>query len=319
MSVALDDWDRKILYELDKDASVTLKNLSRKVGRSKEFVFYRLKRLEKEKVINGYTAIVDMSKLGYFTFRLYLRFQNADDDRINEMVEYLKEEEQVWTIAELHGKWDYAFFLGVENITDFHDIWKGFLATFKGNIKENKIAIYSPVHNFNKRFFMPEGKEVVEKVIGTGKEVKVDDLDMKIIKTWGPNVRQSSAEVAHKLKTSPMTVASRIKALKEKKIIAGCKIDIDQGKLGYQGYRVDLYLNRTDRRNEIFSYCRNHSNIYQINDSIGGADFEFEIIVKDLEELLRIMNDMITTFKGVIASYEYFSFAVFPKLTIVPD
>ena len=319
MSVALDEWDRKILYELDKDASMGLKNLSRTVGRSKEFVFYRLKRLEKEKVINGYTAIVDMSKLGYFTFRVYLRFQNADDERINEMVEYLKEEEHVWTIAELHGKWDYGFFVGVKRTGEFHKMWKGFLLGFKENIKENKIAIYSPVHNFNKRFFMPHGKEVVEKVIGTGSEEKVDDLDMKIIKTWGVDVRQSSAEVAHKLKTSPMTIANRIKVLKKKKIIAGCKIDIDQGKLGYQGYRVDLSLNKTDRRNEIFSYCRNHSNIHQINDSIGGADFEFEIIVKDLEELLKIMNDMITTFKGVIASYEYFSFSVFPKLTIVPD
>ena len=235
------------------------------------------------------------------------------------MVDYLKEKEHVWTIAELHGKWDYGFFVGVKRIDEFHKMWKGFLLVFKENIKENKIAIYSPVHNFNKRFFMPEGKEVVEKVIGIGKEEKVDDLDMKIIKTWGPNVRQSSAEVAHKLKTSPMTIANRIKALKEKRIIAGCKIDIDQGRLGYQGYRVDLYLNDTSRNREIFSYCRNHSNIYQINDSIGGADFEFEIIVKDLEELLRVMNDMIVTFKGTIASYEYFSFSVFPKLTIVPD
>ncbi len=319
MTVTLDEWDRKILYELDKDASVPLKSLSRAVGRSKEFVHYRIRRLEKEKVINGYTAIVDMSKLGYFTFRVYLKFQNADDARITEMVDYLKQEEHVWTIAELHGKWDYAFFLGIKKIQEFHKIWKGFLLVFKENVKENKIAIYSPVHNFNKRFFMKEGTQVVEKVIGTGSEGKVDELDMRIIKTWGVDVRQSSAEVAHKLKTSPMTIANRIKVLKEKRIIAGCKIDIDQVKLGYQGYRVDLYLNKTDRRNEIFSYCRNHSNIYQINDSIGGADFEFEIIVKDLEELLGIMNDMLVKFKGTIASYEYFSFSVFPKLTIVPD
>lgn len=319
MAVNLDEWDRKILYELDKDASVPLNKLSRVVGRSKEFVFYRLKRLEKEKVINGYTAIVDMSKLGYFTFRIYLKFQNADNARINEMVEYLKKEEHVWTIAELHGKWDYAFFLGVERISEFHKIWKGFLLVFKENIKENKIAIYSPVHNFNKRFFMSGETEVVEKAIGTGTDEKVDELDMKIIKTWGTDVRQSSAVVAHKLRTSPNTISERIKKLKQKKIIAGCKIDIDQVKLGYQGYRVDLYLNNTERRNEIFSYCRNHSNIYQINDSIGGADFEFEIIVKDLEELLKIMNDMMVKFNGVIASYEYFSFSVFPKLTIVPD
>ncbi len=319
MVVNLDDWDRKILYELDKDASVHLKALSRAVGRSKEFIHYRIKRLEKEKVINGYTAIVDMSKLGYFTFRIYLKFQNADDSRIDEIVEYLKKEEHVWTIAELHGKWDYGFFVGVKKIGEFHRMWKGLLLVFKENIRENKIAIYSPVHNFNKRFFMKDGTDVVEKAIGTGTDEKVNDLDMKIIREWGKDVRQSSVEVARKLGTAPNTISERIKRLKEKKIIAGCKIDIDQVKLGYQGYRVDLYLNDTKRRSEIFSHCKSHPSIYQINDSIGGADFEFEIIVRNLEELLAIMNDMLVKFKGTIASYEYFSFSVFPKLTIVPD
>lgn len=319
MIVKLDQWDRKILYELDKDASTGLKDLSKVIGRSKEFVHYRIKRLENEKVIKGYTAIVDMSKLGYFTFRVYLRFQNADEDKIEEMVEYLKAEDEVWTIAQLHGRWDYAFFIGVKKIPDFHNVWKGFLSGFKENIRENRIAIYSPIHNFNKRFFMPPGTKVIEKVIGTGPEEKIDRLDLKIIKTWGVNVCQSSSEVAKKLNTSPKTISTRIKALRKKKIVVGCKIDLDQSRLGYQGYRVDLSLNTMEKNRELFSYCRNHPNIYQINDSIGGADFEFEVIVKDVDELLKMMNGMMKRFRGMIRDYEYFSFLVFPKLTIVPD
>ena len=319
MVVKLDGWDRKVLYELEKDASISLSKMSKAVGRSKEFISYRIKRLEGEGVIKGYTAIVDMSKLGYFTFRVYLKFQNTDDLKVMEMVELLKKEEKVWTIAKLHGKWDYAFFIGVKNLMEFHDVWDAFLSTFKENIKENRIAIYSPIYNFNKRFFMPEGKGIVERAIGVGPEQKVERLDMNIIKTWGSDVRQSSPEVARKLNTTPKTVTRRIKVMRMKKIITGCKIDLDQGTLGYQGYRVDLSLNSVMRKRELFSYCKNHPNIYQINDSIGGADFEFEIIVQGLEELLRIMNDMMVTFRGVIRDYEYFSFLVFPKLTIVPD
>ena len=43
------------------------------------------------------------------------------------------------------------------------------------------------------------------------------------------------------------------------------------------------------------------------------------MIVKDLDELLSIMNEMLSTFRGTIRNYEYFSFLIFPKLTIVPD
>ena len=319
MEAKLDDWDRKLLYELDKDASISLSNLSRIIGRSKEFVAYRIKKLEEEKVINGYTAIVDMSRLGFFTFRVYLRFQNIDDEKIKEMVEYLKKEGNVWTIAELHGKWDYAFFLGVKKIPDFHEIWKGFLLVFKKNIKESKIALYSPIHNFNKRFFMPQGAKIIERMTGASIGEKTDELDLQIINVWGADVRQSLNEIAKKLKTTPNTVANRIKILRKKKIIVGCKIDLNQGKMGYQGYRVDLYLNSTERREELFNYCKNLSALYQINDSIGGADLELEVIVKYLDELLKMMNDMMVAFKGVINTYEYFSFFIFPKLTIVPD
>ncbi len=319
MEVKLDNWDRKILYELDRDASIGLKKIAVLVGRSKEFVSYRIKRLEKEKVINGYTAIVDMSKLGYLIFRIYLRFQNTCDERVKEIVDYLKEEDRIWTIAQLHGRWDYAFFIGIKNVQDFHEVWKQFLFRFKENINESRIAIYYPVYNFNKRFFMSQRHKVVERVIGTGPLEKVDGLDMKIIRTWGVDVRQTPSEIAKRLKTSPKTISSRIKMLKKKKIIVGCKADIGQDRLGYQGYRVDLCLNSTEKEDELFAYCKNHPSIYQINDSIGGADFEIEMIVKNLQELLEIMNEMMVSFKGSIRNYEYFSFLVFPKLSIVPD
>src|SRR3989338_2271609 len=104
MLIKLDEWNKKILCELEKDASISLKDLSRKIGRSKEFISYRIKMLEKEGVINGYTAIVDMSKLGYFTFRVYIKFQNTDEEKANEIILFLKEKEKVWTIAKLHGK-----------------------------------------------------------------------------------------------------------------------------------------------------------------------------------------------------------------------
>ena len=319
MLVKLDEWNKKILYELEKDASIRLKELSRKVGRSKEFVSYRVKMLEKEGVINGYTAIVDMTKLGYFTFRVYIKFQNTDDEKAREIIDFLKTKEKVWTIARLHGKWDYAFFVGVKQISDFHGIWNTFLDNFKENIKESRIAIYSLIHNFNKRFFMSSVSGVIERTIGIGNQEKIDDLDLSIISSWGADVRQSSVELSKKLKTSPKTISNRIKALRKKKIVVGCKIDLNQSKLGYQGYRVDIYLNNTKRKAELFSYCKKLQNIYQINDSIGGADLELEIIVKDLDELLNIMNSMIAQFKGTIRDYEYFSFLVFPKLTIIPD
>src|SRR3989344_9091355 len=113
----IDAYDRKLLYELDKNSKISLQELSAKLRRSKQFVLYRMKQLEESNIITGYNAIVDMSKLGYFSFRVYFKFQQTTIDEGRQFVDYVRNNlKQVWTITSMHGKWDYALFLGVRNI-----------------------------------------------------------------------------------------------------------------------------------------------------------------------------------------------------------
>ena len=56
--------DKKILYELEKDARITNSLIARKVGLSKDAVGYRIKQLEEKGIIKGYRAIIDVNKNG---------------------------------------------------------------------------------------------------------------------------------------------------------------------------------------------------------------------------------------------------------------
>jgi len=170
----LDLFDKKIIYELEKDSSQSISGIARKIRRSKEFVNFRINRLEKENIILGYSAIVDMSKLGYFTFRIYLKWQNMTKEQKQHFYDFIKNKENVWTLAILHEKWDLAFFVGAKTsdyIESFHKIWDEIQLQYKEKIAESKIAIYSPVHNFNKRFFLDSDKnvEIVERIYGKAK------------------------------------------------------------------------------------------------------------------------------------------------------
>ena len=137
MEAKLDKFDKKILYELDKDSSISLQELSKRIGRTKQFIHFRIKKLESEGIIEGYNAIVDMSKLGYFTFRLYFYFQNFLNTDEKEFVDFLKKDlSQVWTITRMHGKWDYAIFIGVKTITEFHEVWDAIMLNYKEKIKK---------------------------------------------------------------------------------------------------------------------------------------------------------------------------------------
>jgi len=320
MIVNIDSYDKKLLYELDKNSKASLTELSKKLKRSKQFILYRMKKLEEAGVITGYHAIVDMSKLGYFTFRIYFKFQQMTEDDGKNFIKHIRDKlKNVWTITSMHGRWDYALFLGVKNILDFHIIWDDIMNSYKEKIKSYNVSIYSPIHNFNRVFFLEESKENIERIYGAGKEEKIYDKDLRLIEIYGDNVRQSLLDLSTKLKMAPETIHKRIKNLEKRKIIIGYKIGIDLKKLGYVSYRVNLNLISTKRNKELFDYCHYHKNIYQINDSIGGSDFEIEVVVQDLDHLTRLINGIKEKFIDVINDVEYFGFSTYHLLRYLPD
>lgn len=61
----MDKIDEKILKNLMVDARVSARQLALKLGMSTVTILSRIKKLEKEKIIKGYTALIDHEKLGY--------------------------------------------------------------------------------------------------------------------------------------------------------------------------------------------------------------------------------------------------------------
>lgn len=67
MSHDLDPFERKILAELQRDASLTTAELAKRVGLSASPCWRRVERLEKEGIIARRVALVDRRKIGLNT------------------------------------------------------------------------------------------------------------------------------------------------------------------------------------------------------------------------------------------------------------
>ncbi len=63
--MSLDKTDEKIIKHLLVDARQSARQLAIKLDMSTVTVLSRIKKLEKEKIIHGYTAIIDHEKIGY--------------------------------------------------------------------------------------------------------------------------------------------------------------------------------------------------------------------------------------------------------------
>ena len=65
MTEEIDDVTLRILSVLQEDCRLSFNKIARKVGISVGTAFNRIKSLEKQGILKGYTAILDSSKLGY--------------------------------------------------------------------------------------------------------------------------------------------------------------------------------------------------------------------------------------------------------------
>jgi Lrp/AsnC family transcriptional regulator for asnA, asnC and gidA len=61
----MDNIDEKILKHLMVDARCSARQLALKLGMSTVTILSRIKKLEKEKIIKGYTVLIDHEKIGY--------------------------------------------------------------------------------------------------------------------------------------------------------------------------------------------------------------------------------------------------------------
>ena len=81
MAYNLDNTDKRILFELERDARITDSALAKIVKKSKDSVRYRIKKLEDEKIITGYRTWIDYSKIGYRSSTIYLNLINIPEKK----------------------------------------------------------------------------------------------------------------------------------------------------------------------------------------------------------------------------------------------
>ncbi|MEM1619437.1 MAG: Lrp/AsnC family transcriptional regulator [Fervidicoccaceae archaeon] len=104
--VEVDELDLALIEALRRNARASLREIARQIGRSPSVVLSRLRRLESEGVIRGYTALIDYKKIGYDVCALTLL--QVDGAHIAEVERALASEPNVRIVFDVTGEYDVA-------------------------------------------------------------------------------------------------------------------------------------------------------------------------------------------------------------------
>ena len=300
----LDLKDRKILYQLDLDSRQSFRSLGRKVGLSKDIVASRVKRLQERGIITYFWTAIDTYKLGYQVFRIYINFQDITSEKKKEIIQYFVNCKDTWVVVSGKGEIDFSVLFWVRNVSAFYDYWNKTVSKFSHFFGKITISTLNHVVAYKKSFILPEDFKKMDTKFyhlgSIGKTYQIDEIDYKILNELAINARIPILELAAKIGCSSQTVQIRIKNLMKNEIIIKFRVAIDISKLGLQNYGINIHLKDYTKRKVILDYIEEKPFLEYVDDNIGWCDLQFEIVVKNVEILTNIMDEINTKFEGAI-------------------
>ena len=153
MQKIIDDADRRILRELQRDSSRTVGQIAEAVGLSHAPCWRRIQRLRADGIILGEAAIVDRSKLGFdLEFFIYLKFSLQGRVNVPEFRRKIIQHERVIGAYIILGNYDLMLHVIAKGMQDYQEFYLEHLTgqpdlgeinsmTVMATIKEGQIPI----------------------------------------------------------------------------------------------------------------------------------------------------------------------------------
>lgn len=316
----LDNKDNKILSIISNNARTPSNGLSKTAHLSREVIDYHIKRLEKEKIIIGYQARLNINAFSILRYNLLIKLNKYDKIKEEELIKHLKKQKYTHYIAKIGGNFDFIIGFSIKEVTDL----KVYLDLLYG-----KFSDLISIHQLFTQ--LDEIKDDFATLFGKGnnlsyvsmrdfnKDFKLDNTNKKILQEITKNSKISSVDLGNMLNLTSAAIAYRIKNMEKNNIILGYRTIIDILKLSKQFYYVFFDVKTTNIETEkiVFNQMKSNPNILFANRLAGTHSYLCMIYAKnnnDFYEKLRELQNNLNT----ITNIEIYSILDFIHQNYIP-
>jgi len=292
MPLKIDQKDRRLLIELDRDARQQNMKIARKIGVGPDMVQYRISRLEKQGIIKSYLAYINFHKIGYIDFGLYLNFIYKDEEQKKEFVDYINNLQNVTYFSNVGGNHDYIIGILAKNPIKFNEIFNQIINRFSASIHDYESVTRISLNHFPRNYILKtKDLELSHYFGGDLEDIYLDEIDKKLLHILSQNARIKIIDIALKLKQPHSTIRSRIKKLQQKKIITGYYTLINPKRLGINYYTLTIKVNNSEQEKykKLLSLCQHNQNITWLIKTIGSWNYEIGVEIENPEKLQELL------------------------------
>lgn len=296
----LDLKDKKILYELDKNARATFPQIAKAVGLSPEAVFHRVKKLEKEKIILQYQTAVNYSKLNLIHFKICLKYNGIPLSTEEKIYSKLEKIPQIIWIVKTSGEYDSMISCTVNSISELNQIKDKIISITSKHAVEKTLSILSNLWSFPRNYLINKKTKTTFESKGTPS--RIDDLDLKILKILSENARKPIVDIAKELESTVKIITTRIKKLLKTGIINNFRLVLNYEKLEIHFHKTLLYIKNPEekRLDQLLLKLNTNPNVIHNLKTIGEWDLEPEFEFHEKDNLQETTQELMNEFSDII-------------------
>ena len=308
MARKLDARDRKLLYELDKNSRATFARLAHAAKMNKEVARYRVLGYLESELVKPLLLVL-LPPLGFLISRFFITFQNVDEEKEREIVDYLMKKRGIIYVASTDGKYDLAFSVCVRDFLELSNLIEEFTDKFSEFIATRDMTFIVRSWFLPRTYLTADEREPVSVAISqpSGEIKKLDHNEVRILKILGEDARTPVVEIARKVGLSEDAVSARIKKLEREKVITQYSIVLDDNQISQRRYKVliNFHSITPDTEKSLYNYCNSHPKIVYVVKTIGAWDFEFDVELTGELELRKILGEIRVRFPELIKSLSH--------------
>ncbi|MCA0276686.1 MAG: Lrp/AsnC family transcriptional regulator [Proteobacteria bacterium] len=127
----IDEIDRKILSCLQKDGSISQRDLAERVGLSQNACWRRLQRLNTTGLIRGTHADIDVAALGYdLTVFVMIRTRHHSKEWADDFRKHVERLPEVIDFYRIGGDWDYLIKVVTRGMSGYDAFYQKLITDF---------------------------------------------------------------------------------------------------------------------------------------------------------------------------------------------
>jgi len=316
----IDLYDKRILYELDKDSRQSAQKIAKKVHLSKVSVIQRINKLKTKGVIEDFITLIDYRKMGFTNYHVYYSLRNLSQEKEENFIKFLKKENGVRYIVQIDSKWDLMLALFTESNEKTDEILNKINEKYGDYIKEIKIFTIITTFYSGRNYLTKEKRNDLGITLIRKKSdiIKLDKIDHSILKNISLNSRIPFIELESIVNIKADVLRYHLKNLLKKGIIQRFTINLNNEKFGNSFYKLLLHITPDLKKEIIMKFISKYKNSLRIHYFLGEKIIEADFEVENDKEIRKIVKDIKENYGNKIKELEILPVYLIRKIDYYP-